>query len=91
MQDGRLPQRAFCHAEGNTRRHGPPLAVVPRAVDKMRKQGLLKEAIERFGEPEVAAALRVPMPLLQAWLRGHATMPDRKLLLLADLLDSSVP
>jgi hypothetical protein len=60
-------------------------------VDKARKQRVLKEAMERFGEAQVAAALRVPVPLLQAWLDGHATMPDRKLLQLADLLDSSVP
>jgi hypothetical protein len=52
---------------------------------------LLQEAVERFGKERVAASLRVPLHLLEAWLQGHGSMPDRKLLQLADLLDSSVP
>jgi hypothetical protein len=31
--------------------------------------------------------MKVPESLLEAWIGGHASMPDRKLLLLAELLD----
>lgn len=51
------------------------------------KQRLLKEAAKLLGKDELAAQLRVPQQLLDAWMRGLATMPDRKLLQLADLLD----
>lgn len=51
------------------------------------KQRLLKEAAKLLGKDELAAQLRVPQQLLDAWIRGLATMPDRKLLQLADLLD----
>lgn len=51
------------------------------------KQRLLKEAAKLLGHDELAAQLRVPRELLDAWMRGLATMPDRKLLALADLLD----
>jgi hypothetical protein len=51
------------------------------------KQRLLKEAARVVGKEELAAQLRVPPELLDAWMRGLATMPDRKLLALADLLD----
>ncbi len=60
-------------------------------LERSKKQRLLKEAVDRFGQDRVATALRVPVHLLQAWLHGHASMPDRKLLQLADLLDSSMP
>ena len=40
-----------------------------------------------MGEEELAIALKVPRSLLDAWMMGHATMPDRKLKLLIDELD----
>ncbi len=51
------------------------------------KQRLLKEAAKLLGKEELATQLRVPQELLDAWMGGLATMPDRKLLQLADLLD----
>ena len=36
----------------------------------------------------LAVRLNVPATLLDVWLRGLATMPDRKLLPLADLIDT---
>ena len=36
---------------------------------------------------ELAIALKVPSSLLEAWMSGHATMPDRKLMLLIDVLE----
>jgi hypothetical protein len=35
----------------------------------------------------VATHLRAPESLVEAWMEGLSSMPDRKLLLLADLLD----
>lgn len=49
---------------------------------------LLREAIKELGSlEELAIALRAPAHLVQAWMNGHATMPDRKLLLLIDVLE----
>jgi hypothetical protein len=48
---------------------------------------LLRKAAALVGHDELAAALKVPASMLDAWINGHATMPDRKLSLLADFLD----
>jgi hypothetical protein len=50
-------------------------------------KGGLERALERLGLEEVAKRLRAPENLVQAWAAGHATMPERKLRLLLDLLD----
>ena len=70
---------------------GASVAGVRTVVEKSKKQRLLKEAVDRFGKDEVAKSLRAPRALVEAWLQGHASMPDRKLLQLADLLDRSLP
>ena len=44
-------------------------------------------AAQRLGNEELAKRLNIPESLLVAWMGGHASMPDRKLLILADLLD----
>jgi len=44
-------------------------------------------AAARIGRAELARRLKIPESLLEAWIGGHASMPDRKLLLLAELLD----
>lgn len=41
-----------------------------------------------MGREELAILLKVPAPLLDAWMRGLAAMPDRKLILLADALEN---
>lgn len=51
------------------------------------KQNLLRMAAARIGRAELARRLKIPESLLEAWIGGHASMPDRKLLLLAELLD----
>ena len=51
------------------------------------RQLLLKKAAELFGRNDLALRLKVPATLLDAWIAGHGSMPDRKLALLADLLD----
>jgi hypothetical protein len=40
-----------------------------------------------MGMEELSIALNSPASLVQAWIQGQASMPDRKLLLLADILD----
>lgn len=50
------------------------------------KQGLLRRAAELIGREELAVRLKVPIDVLEAWMNGQATMPDRKLLVLADVL-----
>jgi hypothetical protein len=51
------------------------------------KQQLLRNAVKLAGMEDVAIALKVPASLVDAWMNGQATMPDRKLLLLADFLE----
>lgn len=48
---------------------------------------MLRKAADLMGEEELAVALKVPRHLLQAWMSGHASMPDRKLMVLIDALD----
>ena len=50
------------------------------------KQRLLREAANTVGKEELARRLNVPVTLLDLWMRGLATMPDRKILPLADLI-----
>jgi hypothetical protein len=51
------------------------------------KQLLLRKAVELVGLTEVAAALKAPESLVEAWVQGQASMPEAKLLMLADYLD----
>jgi hypothetical protein len=51
------------------------------------RQELLRRASKLVGTDQLAVALKVPQSLLEAWMSGHATMPDRKLTPLADFLD----
>jgi hypothetical protein len=51
------------------------------------KQQLLRRAVDLAGLEDVAVALKAPPDLVTAWISGHASMPDRKLLMLADFLD----
>ena len=52
------------------------------------KQRLLREASALMGKPELAQRLKVSEQQLADWIGGEAKMPDRKLLVLADVLDS---
>jgi hypothetical protein len=54
-------------------------------MDDVRRR-LLREAARRVGKEELAKRLNVPVTLLDVWLRGLATMPERKILPLADLM-----
>jgi hypothetical protein len=56
-------------------------------VAESTKRRLLRKAADLLGQDDLAVRLRVPTTLLDAWMRGLTAMPDRKLLLLADVLD----
>ena len=51
------------------------------------RQDLLRKAVKLIGHDELAAKLGVPSHLLDAWINGKASMPDRKLVQLANVLD----
>jgi len=51
------------------------------------KQRMLEQAAKHLGRERLAARMNVPESLLQAWIDGHATMPERKFLALADILE----
>lgn len=51
------------------------------------KQRLLHQATDLVGVVELAELLNVSVPLLEAWMSGHASMPDRKLWLLTEILE----
>ena len=47
----------------------------------------LERALKSLGPDELSTRLKVPPELIQTWINGHATMPERKFLTLVDLLD----
>ena len=51
------------------------------------KQQMLRQAVDLAGLVQVAEALKASPSLTEAWMQGQASMPDRKLLLLADFLE----
>jgi hypothetical protein len=53
------------------------------------RQRLLAIACARLGKEFVAARLNTPVHLLDAWMSGHATMPDAKFNELANVIDES--
>lgn len=50
-------------------------------------QRLLGIGVRHFGREELARRLKTPPRLLDAWMSGNASMPDRKVLSLVDLID----
>ena len=59
------------------------------AESEETKRALLSKAAGRFGVVPLAKRLKVPDGRPAAWISGHASMPDRKLLLLIALLNKS--
>ena len=47
----------------------------------------LERALRAIGPDLLSARLQVPPELIQTWINGHATMPERKFLRLVDVLD----
>ena len=63
------------------------LGYIRGALVQKTKQKLLKQAAELMGKDELALRLKVAPHLLEAWMSGQATMPDGKLVVLANVLD----
>ena len=51
------------------------------------KQALLCQAADLIGRDRLASGLKISAALLDSWISGRASMPDRKLSALADLLE----
>ncbi len=51
----------------------------------------LERALKALGPDELSSRLKVPPELIQTWINGHATMPERKFLRLVDVLDEIEP
>ena len=51
-----------------------------------KKHNILRRAQELIGREQLASRLGIPEAVLDAWVRGDATMPDGKLLDLAAAL-----
>ena len=51
------------------------------------KEELLRKAVDLAGLNDVARALAASPELVEVWMRGQASMPDGKLLMLAAFLD----
>ena len=60
---------------------------VRRALETKTTQELLRRVADIIGHTELAIRLKVPSARLVDWMDGHATMPDRTLILLAGILD----
>jgi hypothetical protein len=54
---------------------------------KTTRQTLLERAVTRLGRDQLAKALNIPVHLLDAWISGHASMPDRKVIDLANIIE----
>ena len=54
--------------------------------DQAFKAQALERALKALGPDELSSRLNAPPELIQTWINGHATMPDRKFLRLVDLL-----
>jgi hypothetical protein len=50
------------------------------------KQDLLRRAMTLMGRELLAESLKCSPSLLDAWVSGKASMPDRTLVMLADIL-----
>ena len=51
----------------------------------------IEVAEKHLGTDELAVRLKAPATTVRAWRMGHATMPERKFLLLVDLLAQLEP
>jgi DNA-binding transcriptional regulator YiaG len=51
------------------------------------KRDLLERSAKLLHHDDLARRLHVPLTVLQAWMRGDATIPDAKLMDLARVMD----
>jgi hypothetical protein len=55
-------------------------------IRETTRQRLLRQAADHIGRDELAVRLKASAALVDAWMHGLATLPDRKFSLLADVL-----
>ena len=55
-------------------------------MSQARRQALLRRAVELIGKKDLANRLGVTQGVLDGWLTGYLLMPDRKFLVLTDVL-----
>jgi hypothetical protein len=56
-------------------------------MPETNRQRLLQLAVKRIGKEKLAKLLNSPPHLLETWISGFATMPDRKMLELAKIIE----
>ena len=49
----------------------------------------LERALKAVGIDKLSERLHAPPELIQTWINGHATMPERKMSVLLDILGES--
>jgi hypothetical protein len=59
-------------------------------MSEYTKQALLRRAVDGLGLEGVAVRLKSPASLIEAWLQGQATMPERKYVALVDIVASFI-
>ena len=57
-----------------------------RSHDPALVTAALQRAVKAVGMSELAKRLNTPSSLMRDWIDGHATVPDRKVFMLFDLL-----
>lgn len=57
-----------------------------RSHDPAFVRAALQRAVDAIGMAELAKRLNTPSSLIRDWIDQHATMPDRKVFMLLDLL-----
>lgn len=71
------------------RPHSLPSLIEP--VDQTVTKRALGRALKLLGPDELSKRLGAPPELIQTWLNGHATVPERKVMALIDLIDQMGP
>ncbi len=84
---GALDLTLFGEATRNSSRRSRLPVCYGLGVATNGKQALLCQAADLIGRDRLASGLKISAALLDSWISGRASMPDRKLSALADLLE----
>jgi hypothetical protein len=84
---GGMGTAGLAQAATNSLGAGGQFDKVSCAMPDTTKRQLLRKGADLLGRVELAALLDVHASLLEAWISGHASMPDRQLLVLTHILD----
>ncbi len=81
----RLDDKSLPPTRNSSRVSPLPVCYGSGAMDS--KRALLCKAADLVGRDQLASGLNISAALLDSWMSGRASMPDRKLSALADLLE----